>query len=52
MSLTGEHEFAHHHSFDHLSADYHEALALLGAKLRAATREGKVPERPGARVAG
>lgn len=27
------HEFAHHYSLDHLSADYHEALCRIGAKL-------------------
>ena len=28
------HEFAHHFSADHLSAEYHEALCTLGAKLK------------------
>jgi hypothetical protein len=28
------HEFGHQSSGDHLSADYHEALCLLGARLK------------------
>ena len=28
------HEFGHQYSGDHLSGEYHEALCLLGAKLK------------------
>ena len=36
------HEFGHQYSPDHLSADYHEALCRIGAKLYAFARRGDV----------
>ena len=36
------HEFGHEYSPDHLSAEYHEALCRIGAKLHALTRRGEI----------
>ena len=36
------HEFGHQHSLDHLSAEYHEALCRIGAKLFALARRGEL----------
>jgi hypothetical protein len=36
------HEFAHHHVSDHLSAEYHEELCRLGAKLKALALDGEL----------
>ena len=36
------HEFGHQYSPDHLSAEYHEALCRIGAKLFALARPGKI----------
>ena len=36
------HEFGHQYSPDHLSAQYHEALCRIGAKLFASARSGEL----------
>ena len=36
------HEFGHQYSPDHLSAEYHEALCRIGARLYALARHGEV----------
>lgn len=43
------HEFGHEHSLDHLSADYHEALCRIGARLYACALGGNL-EIPGPSV--
>jgi hypothetical protein len=36
------HEFAHEFSLDHLSAEYHEALYRIGAKLFTLAKKGEL----------
>jgi len=36
------HEFGHHYSSDHLSEEYHEALCILGAKLKRLALAGEL----------
>ncbi len=36
------HEYGHQYSPDHLSAEYHEALCRIGAKLFMSTRHGEL----------
>lgn len=37
------HEFGHHYALDHLSAEYHEALCRIGARLVDLALQGKLP---------